>query len=612
VDEILKHVQGKRTPPEQASWSFCFPFLFLFLFSFFFSFSSRGEKKSINYYSLLITSFFLLLFFIYYFLVHEIRAPKSEEVVVNRVCLANKSTPNQTSKQFKNHQEGTGMEEAALTFIASKGISFLDEETKRLRMIDVLALVDELERRFFPLSLSQLADDLLFFRPPTLPELINTLSQRLETHHQEYSSSITTTTTTISSSSSSSSSSFINSTSEKKRRKKRTVLLFPGQGAQRVGMAKGVAEHPKGKKLFEKAKEILGYDLLNICLNGPEELLSSTEISQPALFVTSLAALEKWKEEIEGDLETEHEVMGYAGLSLGEYTAITASGMLSFEEGLKLVQIRGKAMQRACDLAVGGMASVLGYNDTSEVMEMMRKAKKEEESKAVGLVGEQQQQQQRQEEEEEQQQQQQQKGTLDIACLLCPGNIVVSGTPNLLNRLDSLVKKDAEESGAKVKLVRLLVAGAFHTSAMGEALPSLREAIEKSNFQPPTGCTVVASNSNGRLTRDPETVKKNLLTQLCQPVLWQQVIESLVTFVNSKTTSNNSNNNNTNHTTTAAAAVTTTTTTTTTSNTATHGIVEELTEFVELGTSAAVVTGLVRRILTATSVQNVSVRLVAV
>jgi [acyl-carrier-protein] S-malonyltransferase len=448
----------------------------------------------------------------------------------------------------KNHTLREHIEEAALAVISAKGLTFLDEDSKRLRMVDVLSLVDELERRFFPPSLSPVSDDLLFFRPPTLPELINTLSQCLE---------LSSSPSSFSPSSLYPSSPLIRSTS--KRKVKKAVLLFPGQGAQKVGMAKGVSEHPKALSLFEKAKEVLGYDLLSICLNGPEDLLSSTEISQPALFVTSLAALEKWKEEIEGDLETETEVVGYAGLSLGEYTAITASGMLSFEEGLKLVQIRGKAMQRACNSTLGGMVSVLGYRDTLEVEGLLRKVKEDN--------GE--------------------KDTLHIACVLCPGNTVVSGSSNLLGRLDSLVKLDAED-GARVKTVRLSVAGAFHTSAMGEALPSLREAIGQTDFTSPMGSAVVASNSNGRLTRDSEAVKKNLLTQLCQPVLWQQVVESLITFVNSPTTSQNG------------------------STLSSSSILEKgEIEFVELGTSAAVVTGLVRRILTANSVQNVTVRLVA-
>src|SRR5262249_37739722 len=138
----------------------------------------------------------------------------------------------------------------------------------------------------------------------------------------------------------------------------RIAFLFPGQGAQSVGMAKALCESlPAAKQLFDQAVEILGYDLLNICANGPAERLDATEISQPAIYVASLAALESLKEKVPDAVS---QCAATAGLSLGEYSALAFAGTLSFADGLKVVQIRGKAMQAASDATPSGMVSVLG------------------------------------------------------------------------------------------------------------------------------------------------------------------------------------------------------------------------------------------------------------
>ncbi|GAF83437.1 unnamed protein product, partial [marine sediment metagenome] len=138
----------------------------------------------------------------------------------------------------------------------------------------------------------------------------------------------------------------------------KTAFLFPGQGAQTVGMGADIAAaYPKAAALFDKAGEIVGYDLKKICFEGPEEKLNSTEVSQPAIFVTSAAILEVMREDaatagIKCDVT--------AGLSLGEYTALYAAGVISFEEGVSLVQKRGQAMQAAADASEGAMVSIIG------------------------------------------------------------------------------------------------------------------------------------------------------------------------------------------------------------------------------------------------------------
>src|SRR6516165_10373183 len=137
----------------------------------------------------------------------------------------------------------------------------------------------------------------------------------------------------------------------------RVAFLFPGQGAQTVGMARDLcAALPAARQLFAEASQFLGYDLLDVCVNGPAQRLNSTVVSQPALFVASLAALESLKQSNPQALE---ECVAAVGLSLGEFTALTFAGALTFAEGLRLVKRRGEAMQAAADLMSGGMVSVL-------------------------------------------------------------------------------------------------------------------------------------------------------------------------------------------------------------------------------------------------------------
>src|SRR5262245_4547173 len=206
----------------------------------------------------------------------------------------------------------------------------------------------------------------------------------------------------------------------------RTAFLFPGQGAQTVGMAAALCQAlPAAAELFQRASNVLGYDLLGVCTNGPAERLNATDVSQPAIFVASLAALEQLKA---AEPDAAASVVATAGLSLGEYTALAFAGALSFEEGLKVVQARGRAMQDAAEATPSGMVSILGL-EVPEVGALVIEARGPD--------------------------------TLEVANLLCPGNTVVSGSVAAIDRLEQL---GVQKGG--LRTVRLAVAGAFHTHLM--------------------------------------------------------------------------------------------------------------------------------------------------
>lgn len=265
----------------------------------------------------------------------------------------------------------------------------------------------------------------------------------------------------------------------------RTGFLFPGQGAQHIGMGKKIAEScPAADQLFNRANEILGYDLKKLCFEGPSTELDSTVISQPAIFVTSLACLEKFKAD-QPDVVARCEMS--AGLSLGEYTALVFAGAMSFEDGLKVVQARGRAMQDAADATPSGMASVLllGLEQVQQIRDEAAKV-----------------------------------GTLEIANYLCPGNLVLSG-------VNAAVEKAIElAEGASARVVPLAVAGAFHTNIMKPADDRLAQALAPVNVTSPR--IPVVSNVDAKSHSDPAEIKGILVKQVINPVRWEDCMQAML------------------------------------------------------------------------------------
>jgi len=268
----------------------------------------------------------------------------------------------------------------------------------------------------------------------------------------------------------------------------RTAFLFPGQGAQSVGMAKDACEKSRAARdLFEKASDILGYDLLKICAEGPAEKLNSTAVSQPAIYVSSFAALELLKEEDPG---LKADVA--AGLSLGEYTALAYAGAMSFEDGLRLVKLRGESMQAAADMVPSGMCSVIGLS-AEKVDEVC--------ARACEMVGE--------------------EGAVRIANYLCPGNYAVSGSIAACEAVEKIAKPEFKAR----MTVRLAVAGAFHTKFMSPAAEKLQEALLNTTLVCPE--IPVVSNVDAVPHSDPEAIKRILAEQLTSPVQWEKSLKTL-------------------------------------------------------------------------------------
>jgi [acyl-carrier-protein] S-malonyltransferase len=265
----------------------------------------------------------------------------------------------------------------------------------------------------------------------------------------------------------------------------RTAFLFPGQGAQTVGMAAALCQSlPAANDLFARASSVLGYDLLAVCEHGPAERLNATDVSQPAIFVASLAALEQLTA-TEPDAAVP--VFATAGLSLGEYTALAFAGALSFEDGVKLVQARGRAMQDAAEATPSGMTSVLGM-EIPDVEALVAEAR-------GGDV-------------------------LEIANLLCPGNTVVSGSMAAIERFEQLC---VQKGG--IRTVRLAVAGAFHTKLMKPADEKLAQALAGVTLSVPK--VPVWSNVDARPHTDPGEIRALLVRQVLAPVRWEDTLRGL-------------------------------------------------------------------------------------
>lgn len=263
----------------------------------------------------------------------------------------------------------------------------------------------------------------------------------------------------------------------------KTAFLFPGQGAQVIGMGKEIArKFDAAAKIFEKANAIAGFDLSRICFEGPAEKLNTTTVSQPAIFVTSAAMLEIVKTNIPAADAT-------AGLSLGEYTALYAAGVISFEDALVLVQKRGQAMQAAAEATSGGMVSIIGL-DEEKVEQLCTEAGEGEVLVAVNFN--------------------------------CPSQIVISGSFAACGRAEKL----AEKYGA-MKAVRLEVAGAFHTEMMSSAADALKDALRKCKISEPGSIKTIA-NIDAEYYKNAEKIAEGLIKQLTCPVLWQKCMEKLI------------------------------------------------------------------------------------
>lgn len=265
----------------------------------------------------------------------------------------------------------------------------------------------------------------------------------------------------------------------------KVTFLFPGQGAQHVGMGKSIAERfPAAGELYAKASEILEFDLAKLCFEGPTERLDSTVISQPALFVTSLAALEMIKAERP---EVVNSCEFAAGLSLGEYTALVFAGAMSFEDGVRVVKVRGEAMQAAADAVPSGMVSAL----------LLDREKVDQVCKGAGATG-----------------------RIWIANFLCPGNTVLSGEKAACAKAVELIEQ------ASGKPIPLAVAGAFHTPLMESACARLSEVLKSVPLVSPK--IPVVSNVDAKVHTEPEDIRSVLVRQVTQPVLWEDSVRWLL------------------------------------------------------------------------------------
>ncbi|MBP3357195.1 MAG: ACP S-malonyltransferase [Rikenellaceae bacterium] len=257
------------------------------------------------------------------------------------------------------------------------------------------------------------------------------------------------------------------------------AFVFPGQGAQFVGMGKDLYDQvPMAKELFEKANQILGFRITDIMFEGTDEQLKQTKVTQPAIFLHSVILAKSLGEAFKPDM--------VAGHSLGEFSALVAAGALSFEDGLTLVSKRAQAMQKACEQNPSTMAAVLGLDDKTV----------EDICKSID-------------------------GVVVAANYNCPGQLVISGSNEAIDQACEKMKA----AGAK-RALKLPVGGAFHSPLMEPAKVELEEAIKAAPFTAPV-CPVY-QNVDAKPYTDPQAIKANLIAQLTAPVRWTQIVQNML------------------------------------------------------------------------------------
>ncbi len=260
----------------------------------------------------------------------------------------------------------------------------------------------------------------------------------------------------------------------------KTALLFAGQGAQVVGMGRDLAEHfPAAKAWFDRANSAVGYDLASVCFAGPESELTKTENAQPGIFLVSWVAFQLLKERAPS-----LNFQATAGLSLGEFTALTAAGAMTFEDGLRVVRQRGRFMQEACDVTKGGMAAIIGLDE----------APTREACAEAGVA---------------------------LANLNCPGQIVISGAAEKIDKACELAKA----KGAK-RALPLTVAGAYHSPLMASAQPKLQAELAKVNLATPA--IPVISNVTAQPHSSPAEISARLVDQVTSSVRWEESMRYLL------------------------------------------------------------------------------------